>query len=82
MSRFVPTPPWCTYPAYKARLQRRYNPRKNRKEVWGKFGVREVLCRSGLVTLGNWSSGTGQNGFRGTGGMWNIKKQSVFWGYS
>ena len=31
--RFVPTPAWCEFPTYVARLQRVYSPRRNRKHV-------------------------------------------------
>ena len=31
--RYVPTPDWCKYPAYKARVQRKYSPRRNRNQV-------------------------------------------------
>lgn len=36
-SRFVPTPAWCKFPPYQARLQRPYNP------MWGSFCVKKWL---------------------------------------
>ena len=36
-SRFVPTPAWCKFPPYQARLQRPYNP------MWGCFCVKKWL---------------------------------------